>query len=120
LTVGNLDQAVQFWALFGFREVEKRQGYARLQFYSLLDKKVFFLEINEDCNRPLVPIFLDDPAFNCLAFITTSVIKEKELLSKKGAQTTPIASLVVNGTKLNIFFVRGPQYELVEVIGFEK
>lgn len=115
----DLEAAISWWTLFGFKLSIKEISQATLTFKSIMQPQQFHLKIQQD-NDIHGPIFLDDAIANCLAFITTSVIKEKDLLSQKGVQTTPIQILMVNNRKLSLFFALGPQYEVIEVIGLER
>ena len=63
---------------------------------------------------------LDDKGFNCLAFISTSLERDKQSLERDGFFTTDIESVVTNGKNLRIFFSIGPSGEIVEMIELAK
>lgn len=115
----DLTASLGFWTLFGFKVLEQTATKATLVLRSMMQAQQFYLHLGYSDVVP-GPIFLDDAVANCLAFITTSVVKEEALLAQKGLQTTAIQTLVVNGQKLSLFFVQGPQYEVVEIIGLER
>jgi len=114
--VRDVDESSKFWQCLGFMQVEEGNGFARLEFRSRLEKATFGLYLQR-CAEVKKKHFLDDAGFNCIAFVTSSIKNEKQMLEYKGFVTTEIEELMVDDKLLDIFFTKGPSGELVEIIG---
>ena len=116
LRVKDLEYSIFFWNLFGFKIFKKEASNAILKFELLFSKITCYLHLQEDLQFDK-SFFLDDNGFNSIAFVSSSVKKERDNLVKQGIKVTEISSLVINNKILEIFFVKGESGELVEIIG---
>lgn len=114
----NCKKTREFFELFGFIHNESADGKIRLEFNSLFNNKKYFLLLEKRHDNSLK--YLDDIGPNCISFITNSIEREKKSLEKKGFFTTRIQELKLNDKLINIFFVRGPGNEIVEIISIKK
>ncbi len=114
IKTNKFNESIEFWKLFGFKEIKRENNIFTLEFKSPINRTNFSIKIKKDHHnkRPL----LDDRGFNCIAFVSNSAQKEREFLVSKGIKTTPIEEPIINGKPLNIFFAIGPSGELVEVL----
>ena len=112
----NFSEALKFWEKLGFQVYEQDKNIVKLKFRSLINRSDYFVCI-ENVKGLEGQCFLDDLGFNSIAFISTSITKDRDFLIKQNFDATPIDTLELNGKKLNIFFVMGPSLELVEIIG---
>ena len=78
------------------------------------------LELNLEYAEIKNAHYLDDRGFNCIAFITNSSVNEKKFFDKQNYQTTNIESFEVNKKKMDIFFCKSPQGEIIELISLRK
>ena len=115
----SFNRSIEFWKLLGFKEIKKENGISVLEFRSIINKTNFTIEIKDNRNYNKKPL-LDDKGFTCIAFVSNSAQKERELLISKGVKTTEIEESIINGKLLNIFFAIGPSGELVEVLSPKK
>jgi hypothetical protein len=113
----NIDESVSFWANFGFRRKGLYNGSVVLEFASLFDNCAYKILLRKRTNNERH--FLDDIGFNCIAFVSSSCKKELFFFKKKGIMVTEIENLIINKKRINLFFVKGPGGELVEVVDFE-
>lgn len=111
----NLEESRKFWKELGFQNVDNRQD--EFFFNSLLSSKTY--EICLNLSKIKSKYFLDDLGCNSIALVTNSVNLEKKRLENK-FQTTKIESITINKNKLNVFFVRSPGGEIVELISINK
>lgn len=111
----DLERAYQFWSLFGIKVLTKERDHYVCVFQTPFSKEVFFIIALSQalCADTL----MDLAGFNCIAFVSASLVNDHQLFIKKGINVTPIEDIVVNGKKLFIFFAKGSQGENVEVIG---
>ncbi len=111
-------KSIEFWKLFGFKTLIEGDEFCVLEFEPILKshKLLIYLHLCKELN---CCYFLDDKGFNCIAFISTSIKNEKNILTNKGIEATEITNIVVNSKSLNIFFVTGPSGEKVEIIGID-
>lgn len=112
----------EFWKMFGFRQPagkaapgQEGGGIRALEFRPVLPGPGCTIIMRETGGGSRH--FLDDKGYNCLAFVSNSVRREKEALEKAGIKTTGIQKFVSNGRELEIMFAAGPSGELVEIIG---
>jgi hypothetical protein len=112
----DIDKSVSFWANFGFKRKGLYKGSVVLEFTSLYDSSVYDIFLQKQvCNEKH---FLDDLGFNCIAFVSSSCEKELSFFKNKGIMITEIERFNLGKKELNIFFVKGPAGELVEIIDF--
>lgn len=113
----NIKESVLFWEYFNFKPLSIEKDIALLQFNSLFTNDVYQIILKKE-KRVNRPFYLDSKGFNCLAFITNSVEKEKKSLEKEGIKVTEIIKeFNLNKKRLNIFFAIGPSGEIIEIIG---
>ena len=115
--VKNIEKALKFWSVFGFKFIKRVGIFFVLSFKSLLNKCEYYLYLQESLELN-TNFYLDDLGFNSLSFITTSAEKERELISKKGIETTKIEQLFLNDKLLNIFFAKSENGKIIEFISF--
>jgi hypothetical protein len=109
-----IEDSVNFWKCFGFKRTSLLNDFVVLEFVSPLQNNIYqiFLQ-QENCDKNYS---LDDDGFNCIAFISSSSEKELLFLESKGLTATKIEQIEMNGKILKIFFVKGPNGELVEIV----
>lgn len=73
----------------------------------------YFFHIN-DCNDN--SYFLDNEGFVCIAFISTSIIKDYNMMKQNMFKVSDIAKININNKLLNIFFAQGYNGEIFEII----
>ena len=112
----NFTESLKFWKSLGFQIYEYNENNTCLKFRSLITRSDYFVCI-ENINELKDQCFLDDLGFNSIALISTSAVKDRDLLKKQNFEVTSIDALELNDKKLNIFFTIGPSLELVEIIG---
>jgi len=112
----NVRKSADFWKNFGFREIECDSEGAILEFRSPLSKISCTVFLKHDRSVVNDFNFLDDKGFNCIAFISNSAKKEREVLVKSGIKTTEIEQFISDKLSLSVFFAIGPSGELVEII----
>lgn len=118
-SVGKIESSVLFWKLFGFSEelVDKKKS---MVFNSILPNqkrvKIFFDEAHDTIGNH----FLNDVGFNCLAFITTSIDRDRHKFIKNGFEATQIEQIRINKRPLKVCFVIGKNGELAELIEMQK
>lgn len=110
----NIEQSKIFWNALGFKNINKQNN--QCIFESILSSKTY--EIFIELTKSRKNYFLDDDGWNSIAFLTNSIRTEKERLEKK-YETSKIESLLINKKELEIFFVKGPSNELVEIISLK-
>lgn len=115
IKTANIEESISFWKNFAFSPILYKKNSAVLEFNAPLGGNSYHLRLVKDKNIN-TKIFLDDTGFNCLAFISSSAVKEKKNLEIAGIETTAIERFKVNGKELEIFFTKGSQGEIVEVI----
>ena len=115
VSVGDISKSIEFWAWFGCKVIEADKVSAHLAFKELLTRKTWsiFLVLDE---RRVSKQYMDSFGVNSVAFMSTSVSKDKDALSSRGYGTTSIYNIGINGKPLSIMFVRGPSGENVELI----
>ena len=119
IEVKDIGKSTKFWKLLGFKPLKLNRNFALLEFKSFFTEGVFQIYLEHSDNAP-ADHFLDDKGFNCVALISTSINKKKEMLDKNGFKTTSLEKFMVNQKHLNIFFSQGHCGELVEIIGIDK
>ena len=108
-----------FWEKLGFKTIsQKNNKHAKMMFNALTNNQS--LELNLEYAEIKNVHYLDDRGFNCIAFITNSSVNEKEFFDKQNYQTTNIESFEVNKKKMDIFFCKSPQGEIIELISLRK
>lgn len=115
VNVLDMSQSVTFWTWFGCKVVEADEVSAHLVFRELLTRKTWSIFLVLDEQRAARQ-YMDGPGVNSVAFMSTSVSKDKVALSSLGYETTSIYHIGINGKPLSILFVRGPSGENVEII----
>ena len=108
-----------FWEKLGFKTIsQKNNKHAKMMFNALTNNQS--LELNLEYAEIKNVHYLDDRGFNCIAFITNSSVNEKKFFDKQNYQTTNIESFEVNKKKMDIFFCKSPQGEIIELISLRK
>lgn len=114
IEISNVSDTIDFYSKMGFFVKSMVDDLMIMEHKSLLSDDNFKLtfivsnKVNEVC--------LDDLSFNCLGLISSSLEKDLNLFVEK-YKTTPSEFLNVNGKILNIAFVKGPNGEIIELIG---
>ncbi len=108
----NIDDSDIFWSKLGFKKIKKNQ-YA---FQSIFSSKRYELFLKFTSSKQ--DYFLDDNGSNCIAFLTNSIHNEKKNL-ETNYETSKIQILQINEKEIEIFFVKGPSNELVEIISIK-
>jgi hypothetical protein len=114
MNVNNFDDSLAFWQRLGFRILKRDNLSAILLFQSLFSRSDLEIVLTQSMNES--NYFLDDIGWNCIALVSNSAKKEEEYLKNSGYPLTTIQELEVNAKCLQIFFVKGPSNELVEII----
>ncbi len=115
LDIKNIEKTITFWQLLGFKVIQQTSSFAKLKFTSFLKKCDYYLEfkkikkVNDKC-------YLDGNGFNSIAFITTSLSKDHENFLEMGLTVTNKEKLFLNDKHLSIFFVKGLNGEIIELI----
>lgn len=117
--VGSIENSILFWKLFGF--VEESMPLKKSMVYKsiLPNQKGIQLVFNEVVDNKQ-KYHLNDIGFNCLAFITTSIDKDRNKFVKNGFRSTSIEQIQINGRLLRVCFVIGNNGELAELIELQK
>ena len=110
----NFEQSELFWNALGFKNDDQEKNH--YYFESILSSKKYELFI--ESSKSVKNYFLDDNGWSSIAFLTNSIRNEKNNLEKK-YETSKIESLLINNKEIEIFFVRGPSNELVEIISIK-
>jgi hypothetical protein len=116
IETGNFKKSLEFWQSLSFKLIEQDNDIAVLKFQSLLKPSVFYIYLQGTKTSNNIH-FLDDKGFNCIAFISNSARNEKSIFESQGIMTTEVEEICVNDKLLEIFLVKGPSGELVEIIG---
>jgi len=105
---------------FHFREIDQNEHEAQLFFSAPVVKWSCRLNVVRN-NRAPERSWLDSSGFPCLAFITTSILKDTEKLCNFGAldMTDPF-SLTLNGKSLTIVMFRLPGGAIGEIFEIDK
>lgn len=111
----NLEESRKFWKELGFQNIDDKGN--NLFFNSILSGKTYEIYLN--LSKIKSKYFLDDLGWSSIALITNSATLEKKRLENK-FQTTEIVSIMINRNKLNVFFIRSPGGEIVELISIDK
>jgi hypothetical protein len=110
-------ESIKFWNQLGFFEKESSQNYSKMVFNSIINKKEIIIHlIKEDNQREK---FLDDLGANCIAFLSHSIEKERKKFLELSFEITDIESIILNDKKIQVFFVKGPSNELVEIFSLK-
>jgi hypothetical protein len=109
----NISSSTELFRGLGFQYKDKNEVF----FQSLFNSKKFNIKFNqvESSNNKL-----DDQGFNCIAFISNSVEKERHLLQSLGLHLTNTSFLKVNNKTLKIFFAQRDKNEILEIIEISK
>jgi len=118
IKTANIEESISFWKNFAFLPILNKKNSAVLEFNAPLGRGAYHLRLIKDKNIN-TKIFLDDAGFNCLAFISSSAVNEKKNLEIAGIETTATERFKVNDKELEIFFAKGSQGEIAEVISVE-
>lgn len=110
----NIEKSDLFWNDLGFKKINQKQHHYIFQSIISLKKYELFMEFSRNGKNN----FLDDHGWNCISLLTNSIINEKKNLGNK-YETTKIDTLLINEKKIDLFFVRGPSNELVEIISIK-
>ncbi len=113
INTDNIEKSVDFFKLLGFSFTQIIDNMHELKFFSILNPNDFYIYLNYNEKNKY---YLDDKNYNCLALITNSAQKEKEVLKNNGFKTTDIEELTVNGKNVKIFFTQRDDNEIVEII----
>jgi hypothetical protein len=108
-----------FWEKLGFKTIsEKNNRCVKMIFNDLTNNQSLelILEYTEIKNIH----YLDDKGFNCIAFITNSVVNQKKLFDEQNYQTTDIENFEIGKKKMDIFFCTSPQGEIIELISLRE
>jgi len=118
LKTSNINATVSFLQLFGFKIISQTNDLTIVEFRSLLNRTTFNILVQQD-NFVSTDRYLDDDGFNCIALISTSAEKDRQLLNKKGIFTTQIEKLQLNNKSLQVFFSRSSCGDIIEIISIE-
>ena len=113
----NIQESIDFWKNFGFGHVTAGDESAILEFSSIINRKKYELHL-ERVDHVRKRSFLDDTGFNCIAFISTSLNRDRNTLIKKEIAVTNIGTLTLNNKNLNLFFCTGLYCEPIEIVEF--
>ncbi len=119
LKTNDLKASVKFWKNFGFQVASEDLDGVILKFRSLISPSDLYIYLQSDKSYSSLS-YLDDQGFNCLAFISNAVEREKENLEAQGFVVTGIEELKVNQKRLSVCFAQGPCGECAEIIGIAK
>ena len=108
----NIEDSTIFWNKLGFKKMMQNQYV----FKSIFSSKRYELFLNFTSSKQ--DYFLDDNGCNCIAFLTNSIHNEKKNL-ETNYETSEIQTLHINKKDIEIFFVKGPSNELVEIISIK-
>lgn len=118
LNTNKLKESTKFWQNLEFKLSSSSQDFSSLKFHSILNNTEYTINLRKI--RKNSEYFLNDKGFSCIAMITNSALKEKELLCQKGILTSDIDTILLNHQLLNIFFAKGPSGEIVEIFSIKK
>jgi len=111
----NVLKTNEFFKALGFKELLCENDFCKLEFRSVFGAGVYYIYLKKSQKRTSLR-YLDDSGPNCLAFISNSTEKEKEILDKENFFTTPIQHITLNKKLMKIFFSKGPENEIIEII----
>lgn len=115
--VHSIKESIKFWISIGFKLIEEHKGEAVLTFCGIFDAKALTIKLIESIDCVTVGNYcIDSKGYSCIAFISNKIEKEHFRLRNEGCFVTDIESLKVNCKDLSIFFVKGPNSEIVEII----
>jgi len=113
------EASVRFWELLRFKAADTGGDGPRLVFASLFGGPETVLDI-APAQRHEPASHIDEAGFSVLAFIADSAHKERANFVRHGHAPTVVSPLRVNGQDLEIFFVRGPEGAVAEVISLRR
>jgi len=117
----SIEASFQFWTHFGFKPQELTETYAKLEFKTPFNRYPFYIILTKDkTNCTSKKMYLNSNGFSYMAFITNSDESEKKRLIGNALNVTQTDTIDVNNKRLNIFFVKGPCNEFVEIISLVK
>ena len=108
----NIEDSNLFWSTLGFKKINQNQYI----FQSIFSSKRYELLLKYTSSKQ--NYFLDDNGCNCISFLTNSIQNEKKNL-ETNYETSEIETLTINKKEIDIFFVKGPSNELVEIISIK-
>jgi len=111
----NVLKTNQFFKALGFKELLLENDFSKLEFRSVFGAGIYYIYLKKSQSTTSLR-YLDDSGSNCLAFISNSAEKEKENLDKENFFTTPIEHITLNKKIMKIFFSKGPENEIIEII----
>ncbi len=112
----DIGASTKFWATFGFLPDGTQDNMTRLRFNAMTTGLDYYLLLRHIAGE--YKYYMDTKGFNSIAFISSSVDKEKRKIDRKEYPTSRIDQITVNDRLLDIFFVTGPSGEIVEIISY--
>lgn len=113
----NIQESIEFWKNFGFQPINSDDESAVMEFATILNRKKYTLHLDR-VDHVRTGCFLDDSGFNCIAFISTSLNRDKDIIRNAGISVTGTDTLRLNNKNINLFFCTGLYGEQVEVVEF--
>lgn len=117
IKTSKIEESVAFWKLFEFEEIVRDKGHILLSFKELFTNQEFFIQLEEI--QETIKNYLDSSYFNCIAFISSSIDKDRKKIKSLGNYVSDVEELKVNNKNLKISFIQGPSGEMVELIGIK-
>lgn len=114
IPIAHMDDSAVFFNCLGFKVVEHNSESIKLSAAFPMAKQPADLILR--CAVNVQSYTLDMAGFCSLCLLSSDGRKERETLLKKGLCCSEIALQEINGVVLDIFFVKGPSGEIVELI----
>jgi len=114
----DIEASIRFWTELGFKSRESEDQPVGLEFRSLFGGPACSIYLRDIGGGG--PFRLDSRGFNCLAFFSTDAASERTRFAKVGLDPTPFDEFRVNNRTFSIFWVRGANGEVAEVIGLKR
>lgn len=119
ILTNDLDGSTKFWQNFRFKVIQINNENVLLEFKNAMPKQLFYIELINSSLDTNQKISINEHNFNLVAFITTSIQKDRQKLLEEGYMVTDINDLKVNSQNLEICFIYSQNNELVELIGLK-
>lgn len=117
IKTSNLDESIKFWQYFGFSISFKSDNFIVLRFKPVMSEKTYLITLVVSKG---ISTSLDIDGPSCVALLSTSAKKERNILRERGYNVSKIENLVVNNKELDVFFIKGGHGELVEIISINQ
>lgn len=112
----NLKNSINFWSLLGFRLFDSDQNFAYLKFKALppfvQNELGLIINLTPKTN---INWNYDQVGFTSISFVSSNIEEDFLYLEKNGLNPTKTQTETLDGKKIELFFISGPDGEIVEI-----